>query len=849
MSPVKMIEIGPDEVGIVYKRIGTPLPPGQLIALNDERGWQADLEPPGMCIYSPLVKKIHVVKQITIRQGEIGLVIANDGRPISPASGRVLGRMVECNQFQDARAFLEHGGEKGRQLGILTPSTYKINTELFTVITSDNATQQGMKPEQLRVCTIAPGNIGIVTTHDGKSLPVGEIAGPVIQRHNNFQDPQWFVDHGGCKGLQEEILPASTWLLNPWFAEVKPVPLTEIQTGTVGVVISNVGKIPAQPGKQLVDDDCKGIRKRVLPTGKYPINTDVMDVIMVPTHEIILSWSDKQKPETNYDSSLQSLKLWSRDAFPFSIELTQVISITDEEAPTMISRVVSEGTKVAELTASPQSAKFSSIKNLVTRVLGPLVDNHFRNSAQGSRALEFLENYVDRRNEAEAEIRAGLKKYGVKVIGTYINEIDLPVELRQIINEREILKQTAINYRSKLDLERINRDRCRAEAESDIQRDIVQREFELRMQQLKGQLRLDLLQSEISILGGIDNYIRKIRAENFHKLKLPHVLVDSQGNRGGLMNALMAGTFGNPEVQAPFYALPSADQLALPGTALPQLEPSLTRLPIVLLLDTADSMPSGYLDQLIQGIECFEQRLKQDETTRQCVEVAIITFGTTAKAIQNFAHPGEFNLSQIHLTGTPAIARGIEVALQTLKNRTKAYVREKLSYSQPWIILISGNPSDQSGQTVPSALQQELAEGQLFCLTIAVEERAMNSLKQILPSEVLVAKLDDLKFIPFFYGLVDQINRMVYQQNKECWLRGLAYTIDQVKEDLPPDQAQRLVDYFTKLTTEASKEQAERSEYHPNAAGLYRAAQTIGEPGETIQKLLPYLTKVVKFSD
>ena len=31
--------------------------------------------------------------------------------------------------------FLLNGGEKGRQLGILTAGTYRINTALFTVIT------------------------------------------------------------------------------------------------------------------------------------------------------------------------------------------------------------------------------------------------------------------------------------------------------------------------------------------------------------------------------------------------------------------------------------------------------------------------------------------------------------------------------------------------------------------------------------------------------------------------------------------------------------------------------------------------------------------------------------------
>ena len=77
-----------------------------------------------------------------VPQGEIALVLAADGDSI-PAE-RILGKMVDCDHFQNARKFLANGGEKGRQLGILTAGTYRINTALFTVITSATADLHGM---------------------------------------------------------------------------------------------------------------------------------------------------------------------------------------------------------------------------------------------------------------------------------------------------------------------------------------------------------------------------------------------------------------------------------------------------------------------------------------------------------------------------------------------------------------------------------------------------------------------------------------------------------------------------------------------------------------------------------
>ncbi len=65
---------------------------------------------------------------------------------------------------RDARAFLLNGGEKGRQLAILTAGTYRINLALFTIITSDHALQFGLTPGQLNVYAVQSDMVGIVTT-------------------------------------------------------------------------------------------------------------------------------------------------------------------------------------------------------------------------------------------------------------------------------------------------------------------------------------------------------------------------------------------------------------------------------------------------------------------------------------------------------------------------------------------------------------------------------------------------------------------------------------------------------------------------------------------------------------
>src|SRR5262245_7331422 len=97
--------IGENQSGLVIKRFGAPLSSGRIIALDGEAGYQAKMLPPGWHLglwrWRYKVVKVPVV---VVQPGEIALVVAADGEPI-PAD-RVLARAVECNNFQDAEAFL-----------------------------------------------------------------------------------------------------------------------------------------------------------------------------------------------------------------------------------------------------------------------------------------------------------------------------------------------------------------------------------------------------------------------------------------------------------------------------------------------------------------------------------------------------------------------------------------------------------------------------------------------------------------------------------------------------------------------------------------------------------------------
>ena len=127
-----------DRIGIVEKLWSSKgsLTEGAVIALDGEAGYQADILRGG--IHFGLWRwqyKIHKFPLVTIKQGKIGYVFSRGGDQLMPS--QTLARVVECNNFQDARKFLANNGQKGRQRGILREGVYAINIALFNVITED----------------------------------------------------------------------------------------------------------------------------------------------------------------------------------------------------------------------------------------------------------------------------------------------------------------------------------------------------------------------------------------------------------------------------------------------------------------------------------------------------------------------------------------------------------------------------------------------------------------------------------------------------------------------------------------------------------------------------------------
>jgi uncharacterized membrane protein YqiK len=454
--------IANNRVGIVEKlwSMKGSVPEGGIIALHGEAGFQAEVLRGGM--HFGLWRwqyRIHKAPLVSVPQGKIGYIYARDGEALSPS--QTLGQVVNCNNFQDARRFLggeqvspDHEpvrGQRGRQRAIVREGVYAINTALFTVMTEDTVYRleaggakefkalvnwqnelnqnEGFNPVIIGGPVEAPDplnpdkkvmvdSIGIVTIHDGPSLPPGEIVAPAVgidrndkDFHNNFQDPEAFLRAGGRRGLQYVTLTDGTYFINRWFATIESMAKTIVPIGYVGVVVSYIGRSGQDLSGQgfrhgeRVSEGERGVQEKPLGPGKYAFNTYAGNIVLVPTTNFVLHWVTGRTESHRYDESLRSIDLVTKDAYEPTLPLSVVVHIDYQKAPSVIQR-------------------FGDVKKLITQTLDPMLSAYFRDVAHKRTMLELLQERDSIQHESSAELGRKFHNFDIECVDVLIGKPD-----------------------------------------------------------------------------------------------------------------------------------------------------------------------------------------------------------------------------------------------------------------------------------------------------------------------------------------------------------------------------------------------------------------------------------------
>lgn len=463
-----------NEVGMIEATAGKPISSGRIFASpvecnsfqdadaflknGGQKGPQLNVLTPGKYRFNPFLFEYRADRITVVPGGYVGTVNAVDGESVP--DGSLLAKKVEGHRnFEKGDEFIKAGGQKGRQLQILMPGSYRINTMLFEVDT-DNPW-----------VAIDADEVGIVTVREGKPITDRtKIAAEELDlaAHSNFQDASAFLTAGGQKGLQIPVLRSGNYAINPWFADIEKVPMTIVEIGECGVVTSYVGEdgedtSESNVNAKIVENGRKGIWKDPLGPGKHPMNTKTYKVDMVPTNQITLSWADARSNAHNLDSNLKTITLRTADAFSVNMDVNVIIHIPMSNAPKVI-------------------ANQGSVASLISQVLEPAISSHFRNAAQYIQALNLYTERKQLQETAKLHIVNVLKEHFIDSKDTLIADVVLPVELTKIVTDKQIAEQEKSTYKVQREAQIERKFLANETAQADMQGDVVKSERDVEIQ-------------------------------------------------------------------------------------------------------------------------------------------------------------------------------------------------------------------------------------------------------------------------------------------------------------------------------------------------------------------------------
>jgi uncharacterized membrane protein YqiK len=518
---VALIEIGADELGIVEAIDGEPMPMGSIYAPDRAqnahnnfqdpiafiqqggvKGIQLRTLPPGKWAIHPYLFNVSIAKVTVVPPGKVGVVTAADGAPLD--AGRLHGKATpEHRNFQDAEAYIYNGGQKGPQVEILTPGTYRIHT-ISDPLEGGEAKPGLFNVRMFDATVITENQIGLVEALDGAPLDPRDYVAQPIPGHDNFQDSNEFISRGGQRGPQKDILLPGTYYINPLVFKVIPETAKEVRPGEVAVIVSNVGKDPGEEirkqmaakvrermereereqmqvavqkldkvdGESRILDDIKaelssgdpmdqrldhgaheayvvpegfrGIQETVVGPGRYYVNTLAVSPIVIPTTNQTVEWTAGEIANT-----FNPFEVISKDGFTMQLEVRVVFRVKPEDAPFMV-------------------AKIGDTSRLIQNVMHPLIDSIFRNQASESSAMAYLQNRHEEQERAEARVRMHLLKYHVDVVNVLICHIHLPEELMKTQTEKILAeqRQNMYNAQREAEVKRIELEKTSSQADN-----------------------------------------------------------------------------------------------------------------------------------------------------------------------------------------------------------------------------------------------------------------------------------------------------------------------------------------------------------------------------------------------
>ena len=178
----------------------------------------------------------------------------------------------------------------------------------------------------------------------------------------------------------------------------------------------------------------------------------------------------------------------------------------------------------------------------------------------------------------------------------------------------------------------------------------------------------------------------------------------------------------------------------------------------VLVLDTSGSMNAdNAIGQLNQGLQTFKSQIMNDETARDRLEIAIVSFNSEIKVELQPSLISEIEMPTLKASGQTQLVRAIEVAQQVIKDRKDYYKSKGLTYYRPWIVVMTDGdpyPANQDIDGIAQKIQEDAdAKKYVFFMIGVGNEVHDDVLSKLTTSQFPAMRMDAVNFAEFFQWL------------------------------------------------------------------------------------------------
>jgi len=193
------------------------------------------------------------------------------------------------------------------------------------------------------------------------------------------------------------------------------------------------------------------------------------------------------------------------------------------------------------------------------------------------------------------------------------------------------------------------------------------------------------------------------------------------------------------------------------------------RCPCVLLLDTSGSMRGEPIAALSEGLKAFKDDLTKDALASRRVELAVVTFDSDVKVVQDFVTVDQFEPPELAAQGQTFMGSAIHKALDMIQARKAKYRANAVAYYRPWVFMITdGEPQGEPDSIIQQAsqrLKSDEANKRVAFFAVGVENANMSRLAELVVRAPV--KLIGLNFVEMFVWLSRSMEKVAQSKTDE----------------------------------------------------------------------------------